>query len=68
MTAHVHAWQPIPGRAPWMRACACGAEGYLVGGRVVEMGARAAVKRLRACCAWWGVAGVDVPGRGGALR
>ena len=45
MNAHVHTWQPIPGRAPWMRRCACGAEGYLVGGRVVEMGAEPTVTK-----------------------
>lgn len=45
MNAHVHTWQPIAGRAPWMRRCACGAEGYLVGGRVVEMGAEPTVAK-----------------------
>lgn len=35
---HIHDWHADPARDPWMRTCACGAEGHLVGGVVVELG------------------------------
>lgn len=37
MGSHVHTWETQAG-SPWMRRCACGAEGHLVGGVVQELG------------------------------
>lgn len=65
MGRHVHTWTSRPDALPWMRYCACGAEGHEVGGEVRELAKprREALERLEAVLRWWGVAGCDVPGR-----
>ena len=41
MTSHVHTWTERDGALPWMRFCACGAEGHMVAGEVYELGRQA---------------------------